>query len=579
MADYFYKYSSSKSNVNRITFHYYFAIDSYDVANLKATVKWWSAFSCQTDSKGRVGRGIIFGNEDYPTLGTDIFLNDVEYGPADWSEYETWDSKHCVYYYPEDLIDSGEEVIIPNHEGTFDVKYSGYGVSTQFTMECNLFYAYENEDGDEQEGYSSTDGIVYKIEVPALPAEAKLLTASSFTDETNPNITYSNPAGNSVSALEACISLTGGADDIAYRSIPKTGSSYTFPLTEAEKNILRAAAANSQTMTVRFYVRTTIGGTRYFSYLDRTFTVVNCNPVISNATVKDITPETIALTGNANIIVLNESMIEYSYTATATKSATIKSHYIECGDVKVEGMFQGVIDDAQSGLFTFGATDSRGLTTTFPLQKQVVNYVKPTCYQHLKAELAGETGATITLTIDGNYFNGSFGLAANELKLEVRHTQNDGTMGDWVVLTDGLIPTFNENTYSLTTTITGFSYSQSYTFQCRATDKLNVVQSAQYTVRVRPIFDWGEDDFNFNVPVNINAETLSMNGETIIRHSATTNNTVLSASGGHIYIRPGGTNDTSSEMRLTAQGNLELKGDIIINGVNIITALENAGII
>lgn len=421
----------------------------------------------------------------------------------------------------------------------------------------------------------------FTLDLPPLtPRDAKLLTASSFTDETNPTITYSNPAGDRADALEACISLTGGVDDIAYRAIPKTGSSYTFPLTEAEKNILRAAAANTQTMTVRFYVRTTFGGTRFFSHLDRTFTVVNCNPVISNATVKDITQETIALTGNADIIVLNESMIEYSYTATATKSATIKSHYIECGDVKVEGMFQGVIDDAQSGLFTFGATDSRGLTTTFPLQKQVVNYVKPTCYQHLRAELAGETGATITLTIDGNYFNGSFGLAANELKLEVRHTQNDGTMGDWVVLTDGLIPTFNENTYSLTTTITGFSYSQSYTFQCRATDKLNVVQSAQYTVRVRPIFDWGEDDFNFNVPVNINANTLSMNEEVILRHTgSTTKNTVLSASGGHIYIRPGGTNDTSSEMRLTAQGNLELKGDIIINGVNIITALENAGII
>lgn len=465
-----------------------------------------------------------------------------------------------------------------NSDGSKTLNYTAvWQASVEDLGYCDTY----NPDNERYSTAKITEDISFSgvIVLDNIPREAKILTASSFTDETNPNITYSNPAGNAATALEACISLTGGVDDIAYRAIPKTGTSYTFPLTEAEKNVLRAAAANTQTMTVRFYVRTTIGSTRYFSYLDRTFTVVNCNPVISNATVKDITPETIALTGDENIIVLNESMIEYSYTATAMKYATITSHYIECGDVKVEGLLQGVIDDAQSGLFTFGATDSRGLTSTFPVQKQVVNYVKPTCYQHLKAELAGETGATITLTIDGNYFNGSFGLAANELKLEVRHTQNDGTMGDWVDLTSGLIPTFNENTYSLTTTITGFSYSQSYTFQCRATDKLNVVQSAQYTVRVRPIFDWGEDDFNFNVPVNINAETLSMNGETIIRHSATTNNTVLSASGGHIYIRPGGTTDTSSEMRLTAQGDLELKGDIKINGVSLIAALEAAGIL
>ena len=122
----------------------------------------------------------------------------------------------------------------------------------------------------------------------------------------------------------------------------------------------------------------------------------------------------------------------------------------------------------------------------------------------MKAELSGVDGGVVNLKISGNYFNGTFGAVKNTLKLEVRHTQNDGSMGAWVDLTSGLIPVFNGTTYELETTISGFSYSQSYVFQCRATDKLNTVITSQYTVRVLPVFDWSKEDFNFNVPVNIN---------------------------------------------------------------------------
>ena len=456
----------------------------------------------------------------------------------------------------------GESDILAS--GTYTIPHNGDGTKS-FTMDLGGYVRRleHNSDGS-WGGEGSIHGINYGAEettfsLPTIERKATILTATNFTDEENPIITYSNPAGSDATKLEACISFTGGNDDIKYRSISKTGSSYTFNLTEDERNVLRVAAINAQTITVRFYLKTTIAGTTYFDYVTRNITIVSCNPVINNPTVKDIQSSILELTGDENTIVKHASMIEYSYEPVATKGAIIAEQYIQCGSKKITGLNQGVIDDVESGTFVFSVTDSRGLTTERVIEKPVVEYVKPTCYQAFDTELVGETGAKITLKISGNYFNGSFGAVSNELKIEVRHTQNDGTMGDWVNLTEGLIPVFNGNTYELEITISGFDYSQAYEFQSRVTDKLYTVQSSSYTVRLLPVFDWSEKDFNFNVPVNVN-------GETVLRHNKEANNTVLSASGGHIYVRPGGTDDTSSETIFYPDGSVDFSGEVRVNG-------------
>lgn len=43
-----------------------------------------------------------------------------------------------------------------------------------------------------------------------IPRQAKLLTATNFSDSVNPSITYSNPAGNAVDELKAGIFTTDG---------------------------------------------------------------------------------------------------------------------------------------------------------------------------------------------------------------------------------------------------------------------------------------------------------------------------------------------------------------------------------
>ena len=426
-------------------------------------------------------------------------------------------------------------------------------------------------------------------------------TATNFTDEENPTFSYAaissknrvhyryySTSGiigwrnvyvleqDTIDSVQAALSFDGETADVPYREIPIDGTNYTFNLTEEEREILREKAQGSPNVPIHYLVKITrriaknytihdvnyIEQKEFTSDTSRVLTIVGCEPTL-NPTVRDVNSDTVALTGNENIFVRYESMAEFATGATASKHATIVSQSVQCGSRTVRDMYYGVIDDVESGNFVFNATDSRGLQADqVAIGTTFIEYIKPTCNQNLAIEMSGETGAVVTLKINGSYFNGSFGAASNELKLEVRHTQNDGEMGEWVTLTDGLIPVFKKNTYELTTTISGFDYEQSYVFQCRATDKLNFVETAQYTVTMLPIFDWDKNDFNFNVPVNIEADNLNMHGETIIRHNKTANNTVLSASGGHIYIRPKGTDETDGETIIYPNGDITFGGAV-----------------
>ena len=401
-------------------------------------------------------------------------------------------------------------------------------------------------------------------ELPKIDRAAQILTASNFTDIENPSFTF-QAGGSDLSKLEVGLSLDGEtADVVGFTNVSTNSSSYTFELTEAQREYLRTEVQGSDTVPIYYMLRTThtrdsVSITN-IAKANRTITIVGANPIITVATAKDIKPETLALTGDENTIVENESMVEYAFEAVASKHATIDTKYVQCGSKKIENMTNGVIDDAESATVIFYVSDSRGMAAQSSVFKKAVPYIKPTCYQKIDIELSGETSANIKLVVNGNWFPGSFGLSTNRMKIEVRHTDDNGTMGAWQVLS-GI--TFNGNSYSLEKTFTGFDYGKSYVFQCRATDLLNVVQSSQYTVRVLPVFDWGDSDFNFNVPVNINAEELSMHGETILRHSDTTNNTVLSASNGNIYVRPGGTNSTSGETIFYSNGNVKFNGTVI----------------
>ena len=117
----------------------------------------------------------------------------------------------------------------------------------------------------------------------------------------------------------------------------------------------------------------------------------------------------------------------------------------------------------------------------------------------------------LNITASGNYFNGSFGAVNKSIKVQYRYKTNGGNYTNWASMTTSI----SGNTYSASASITGLDYRSFYTFQIRAIDKLLTINSPEKTVKTVPIFDWGANDFNFNVDTSVNGN-LTITGDIII---------------------------------------------------------------
>lgn len=363
------------------------------------------------------------------------------------------------------------------------------GHNADGTGTCYLYGKIKGPSGTTLAGYSVSESATATLDT--IPRFATITSAPNFNDEENPTIEYSNPAGESVTSLRACISLDGSNDDITYRDISKTGSSYTFNLTSSERNVLRAATTESNSRTVKFYVRSEIGTEYEGSNLSRIFTIKDPEPTIT-PTIVDTNSATIALTGDSSKLVRYYSNAKITIGATAVKHATLTSKKVICGNKSLTT--DGTINAVDSNKFVFTATDSRGNTTNKTVTPTFVDYIKLSC--NLANNMPTADGS-MTVKATGNYFNGSFGSKSNTLEVYYRYKTIGGSYNNWTVMT----ATLSGNTYSATTSITGLDYQSTYVFQAYAVDSLATVYSVEKNVKATPVFDWGESDFKFNVPV------------------------------------------------------------------------------
>lgn len=383
-------------------------------------------------------------------------------------------------------IRSGSKTVTHNADGDKTISYS-FSVSS-----LNVYYL---------PGAASASG---SMALTTIPRKATITSAPNFNDEGNPVIKYSNKAGSAVTSLQACISLTGAKADIAYRNVSKTGTSYTFNLTDAEREVLRKATTGSNSRSVRFYIQTVIGGETYRHYVSKTFTVINGTPTIA-PTVTDTNASTVALTGDASKLIKYYSDVDVAINATAKKSATISSYKITNGSKSLTTS-TGSFTDITDGNFVFSVTDNRKNTVSQTITKAVVEYLPLTC--KIKADAMNALGE-LTFKVSGSFFNGSFGAAANALTLFYRMKENEGEYGEWIALT----PSLSGNSYSATVNLTGLNYRNKYTVQAKAADSLEAKESSEVTIKSPPVFDWSQTDFNHNTDVTCREDVILDNAK------------------------------------------------------------------
>ena len=446
------------------------ARQSYSVANNSSVIEWvfevrWQIAGTPTDAKKYT---IMI--DKMPFSGTIS-----GYHSAGWQ-----------------TINSGTITIGHNPDGTKAFSYS-FGVSWS-----TLF-------GTKKATASGSS------ELDAITRYAMITSAhSSFIDTDNPTITYSNPRGEDVTSLQACISLTGDRDDVPYRDISKTGSSYTFRLTEYERYTLIKEVGYTKDIGVWFYVQSIIDGVTYRDRKYTTFKLVDYEPILS-PTVIDLNNRTLALTGNENILVRYYSTAYFDTGAAARKTATIEYQTITNGKTVLDDYTSntGVIDGVDSNTFYFSATDSRGNTT-----RDFVNFTESQGtwipYIKLTASLTNQpltANGVLTFTVKGKYYDGSFGAKSNSMELEYMVLDSNGEPvfnkngSGWVVLGTVSPNVDNEGNYTYTYTISELDYEQQYALIVSVIDELTPVQVVTTVIKSVPVFDWSKSDFHHHTDV------------------------------------------------------------------------------
>jgi len=377
-------------------------------------------------------------------------------------------------------------------------------------------YAYIDASATMKSGAGSVTMDDKKITLDKIYRGATISAAPNFTDadDDNPTITYSNKSGSSTTSLKGIISLDGTNEDIVRDDLALDGTSYTFELTDAERDILRNATLNgSASRSVRFYVKSTVAGYDYSKHLEKTFTVVNANPELSFFFL-DTNATTSALTGDSlTTVIKGYSNLAYEMSAAGVKGASI-TKYSAVNGTNTLTTASGVFNKVESGDLALSATDNRGLTTTQSFNLNLIDYFKPTCSQEVSIEMTGETTATATIVVKGEWSSRHFGAVHNSLTIGYRYKADSGEWSDW---TESDYITDN-NSYSITFTRGELDYAKSYTFQSRAVDSLDSAITAEYPITLIPVFEWSKTDFQFNVPVAIKGDltvegNLIMNGE------------------------------------------------------------------
>lgn len=353
-------------------------------------------------------------------------------------------------------------------------------------------------------GSNGGGGLVWGL--LGIPQGARIKSVPvAFNDEENPVITCYSYEANST-AIITTNTNQDNLDIIVSHPLPVSREllTYTFELTEEERDALRLVCKNSNSKKLYFGTYCVSGGQVVYTHKETTFSVINANP-IATGTVKDINPATLALTGDENTLIRFASTAAVSAQFTAIKQAVISGYWIEHNSNIFPETYHE-FERVEGNIFAFHITDSRGNTNESFVQCPTIEYTKLTC--NIDTTEKPDTDGVMNLKCSGNFYNDTFGYTAsatmNTLQIQYRYKKQGGTYTEWADL-DFTIN--DDNTYNAETVLSGFVYTDTYVFQCRAIDKLYDVQSVEYAAKSLPIFHWGEDDFVFEVPVTFNAST------------------------------------------------------------------------
>lgn len=277
------------------------------------------------------------------------------------------------------------------------------------------------------------------ITLDNIPRQATITSATDFTDTGTPSLQYSNAGGFTADAYLEFAPVGSGTQIMRKGAITGKSGTYTFALTDAERETLRAACTGVS-MPVRYALRTIIGGKEYYSTLDRTMSMSDAAPILGAVSYADGNATTAAITGDAKVIVQKQSDLQVTFgAATAQKGATIAEYSATFAGVtktatSVVALDLGKVDVSSDMPLVFSVTDSRGLKTSTTLTVKVEPWWEPTSSIDLQRKNNFEPETHITATAWYASLD-----AKNEVSISAKY-RKAGSSDAWstVALTNGV---------------------------------------------------------------------------------------------------------------------------------------------
>ena len=269
---------------------------------------------------------------------------------------------------------------------------------------------------------------------------ALLNSVTDFTDEVEndgyPTIEYTNPAGTElVDDVKIRITWDNGNDYTAWHDLNDGGadSPYTFDsssLTAADITRMLQFCTTSNTLTVRFDLRSTLGGTEYHHYKDAVMTIVNAEPTPGAVSFADVDPDVPLITGDDSIIVQLQSTLQIATAnSSANKYASIVSYSLNFNGTDTDitaDKYLDIVKPNYSGTFTatVTTTDSRGNSATATATITITPWGKPAA--DCSAERVNGFETNTTLLVDGSISS----VTGSSMTIEEKHSDDGGQTWD-----------------------------------------------------------------------------------------------------------------------------------------------------
>ena len=384
-----------------------------------------------------------------------------------------------------------------------DGTLSGYAKAKWVKDDAGTPY-YAPNDGTAETGWVDLTTIPRKVNISSV--------TGSFTDENlSPTVKWTNN-GNRVDLKLEIPSLS--LNPWKRWNNLQGSSSYSPTFTQADINDLLSRMPNSSTLTMRFTITTVINGSdSFFSYIDKTFTIVNGEPVFTDFTYADTNATTTAITGNNSVMISGKSTLAATVSsankAVAQKSATMSKYTFAVANLYADENYSESAITKTLGSPTIGSTelpsgtrdltvtaiDSRNLSTPVVKSITIVPYDSP-MVNATAARVNGFENDTI-LKISGKFsrieVNGTAKNTVNSSSgVKYRYkAQSTSTWGSWTnksVTVDTAAGTITATDITLS-----LNNQESYDIEVQMTDKLETTTVSLVVSVGQPAFFIGAD--------------------------------------------------------------------------------------